>query len=173
MQLGRVLCGVQRDKATICFGGQRRSLPSNWGFWENEANAGRIPKNSSWRAHPWEISSTILIWSSEWVYPTSYTTGCIQRRVNFKGKRSKSWLRTDKLKRAWVHVQYRLFWHKRRMEVGACAWRAEPSTRSLSISILDSSPWWYIGSIRRILYVFSKIDLRGVYHQIHIRLGDE
>jgi len=119
----------------ICFDCQRRSRPSNWSSWEDEADAERISKNHDElldELPPMRDMQTALIWSSEKVYLTSHTTGWIQMRVKFKGRRSKSWFRRDTLERIWVHAQYRLFWHQKRMKVSACAWTTKPSTRSLS-----------------------------------------
>jgi len=50
MQQRWIFGGVQGDKTMICFGSQRRNCPSNWSSWEDEADARKFLKNSSWWA---------------------------------------------------------------------------------------------------------------------------
>ena len=68
-----------------------------------------------------------------WFDPRSESTQSLtlmdesKREWSSKGEGQRADSERDTLERAWVHAQYRLFWHQRRME-----WTAEPSTRSLS-----------------------------------------
>ena len=51
-----IFSGVQGDKVMIYSSSQRKNWPSNWSSWENEADAGRIPKDSSWWALGWTFT---------------------------------------------------------------------------------------------------------------------
>jgi len=62
-----------RRQSNDCFGSQRRNQSSNWNLWEDEADTGRNPKNSSW----WALRLTAThkgYPASHWSDPRSEST---------------------------------------------------------------------------------------------------
>ena len=175
MQLRRILDRVQRDKATIFFGSQKRSRPCNWGSWKDEADAERIPKivhdelpDKLPPMRDIQHHADLILGRA---FPTFLTIRWIWRRVKSCGKRLKNWFRKGTLVKAWVRVQYQLFWCQRKMKVGICV--DSRAINKITIRYRFSVP--RLGDVLDRLggsCMVSKIDLKNGYHQIRIRPGD-
>ena len=83
MQPRWILGKVQGGKTLICFGSQRRNRSSNWSSWEDEPDAERILKNSSW----WAPGRTAIhegYPAPHWSDPRSKSTYLLHYQINLK-----------------------------------------------------------------------------------------
>ena len=128
--------GVQGDKATTCFGSQRRNNPAI------DVSKKMKPMLEEFQriVHdelPYELPLLRDIQRCIDLVPKVCLPNLPHYRMNPKEnevlrKNVEELIQKGHIRETWVHVRCRPFWRQRRMKVGACVWISEPSTRSLS-----------------------------------------